>query len=307
MKVRAPGKLLLLGAYAVLEGGDALVVAVDRFAVADDARTGEASREVRAALGDEPAPVVDTSGMYAGEAKLGLGSSAAVLVATLGVRAARRGEDLARGDVRDALFAAARAAHAKAQGGGSGVDVAASVYGGALGYSMQAGARAVTLPAAFRVVTFWSGSSARTSDLVARVASLKARDLKAHATATGVIREAACEALLRTDVATLVASARATQRALAALGSAADAPIVPPAFAELAVLAEGEGAAFLPSGAGGGDVAVYLGDHDPSAAFSARARALGMRVLDLGMDHAGVRRDDSPAHAERLTARTPKE
>jgi len=35
---RAPGKLVLSGAYAVLSGAPALVVAVDRYVVADSAR-----------------------------------------------------------------------------------------------------------------------------------------------------------------------------------------------------------------------------------------------------------------------------
>ena len=35
MRARAPGKLVLSGAYAVLEGAPALVAAVDRYAVAD--------------------------------------------------------------------------------------------------------------------------------------------------------------------------------------------------------------------------------------------------------------------------------
>jgi len=113
VKVRAPGKLMLLGAYAVLDGAPALVVAVDRHAVADGARVGEASREVRAAIGDAPAPHVDVSGLYQGEAKLGLGSSAAALVATLGLLEAERGADLASKAVRDAIFTAARAAHQK--------------------------------------------------------------------------------------------------------------------------------------------------------------------------------------------------
>jgi phosphomevalonate kinase len=289
VKVSAPGKLMILGAYAVLDEGTALVVAVNRRAVADSTRTGEASREVRAAIGAEPAPHVDVSALYEGANKLGLGSSAAALVATLGLRAALRGEDLAAPSVRDALFRAARDAHAAAQGGGSGVDVAASTYGGALAYTRKDGARAVTLPEQLRVVAFWSGSSARTSDLVARVASLRARDPKAYAQATGVIAEVACEALVRTtDVASIVAAGRATAHALADLGRAADAPIVPPAFAQLGKIAEHESAAFLPSGAGGGDVGVWLGAAKPSENFLAQAVSVGMHPIDLAIDAIGL-------------------
>ncbi len=38
MIAKAPGKLVVSGAYSVLEGAPAIVVAVDRYAVADTAR-----------------------------------------------------------------------------------------------------------------------------------------------------------------------------------------------------------------------------------------------------------------------------
>src|ERR1700723_1637129 len=96
MKVIAPGKVLLFGAYSVLEGTKALVVAVDRYAVADTEHLApSSSREVRAAIGDEPAPALDLTSLHQAGEKLGLGSSAAALVATLGARAAERGRDLA--------------------------------------------------------------------------------------------------------------------------------------------------------------------------------------------------------------------
>ena len=49
-RARAPGKLVLSGAYAVLSGAPALVAAVDRYVVADSARpTLFDAPEVRAA------------------------------------------------------------------------------------------------------------------------------------------------------------------------------------------------------------------------------------------------------------------
>jgi phosphomevalonate kinase len=89
--------------------------------------------------------------------------------------------------------------------------------------------------------------------------------------------------------AEFVSAARAYGSELDALGRAADVPIVPPRFAELARLADGEGAAFVPSGAGGGDVAIWLSSAPPSLEFSSRARALSMRRLRLSFDREGVR------------------
>lgn len=282
MRVIAPGKMVLTGAYAVLEGAPAIVVAVDRYAVVDVAAPDDV--DVRA--------LHDESG-----AKLGLGSSAASMVASEAARAIARGQDVRDAVVRASLFGMIRDRHAQSQHGGSGVDVAAAVHGGALRYSIDgtgASIRPVALPASLVLAAFWSGTSARTSDLRARVEVLAERNRGTvfddlHRTA----REAAAS-LEGGDATCFVRAAREFGQTLRALGQAADAPIVPPAFAELASLAVAEDAAFLPSGAGGGDVAVWLGLAPPSAAFTARARALSMRPLAVGVDRGGVR-PESPA------------
>ncbi len=276
MRVRAPGKLVLTGAYAVLEGAPAIVTAVDRYAFATLARPGEADVS---ALHDEQGR------------KLGLGSSAASMVACAGAAAASRGQDLGDAGVRDAIFRAVRAGHAASQGGGSGVDVAAAVHGGTLRYALagdDASVRSVELPPGLVLVAFWSGTSARTSDLRARVDAIPAesrRGVLADLKAASVDAATAVDAA---DPAAFVAAARAFGRSLETLGAFADAPIVPPAFAELATLAAREHAAFHPSGAGGGDVAVWLGMAPPSSAFLSRAEAASMRRLDLGLDRGGV-------------------
>lgn len=304
MRAIAPGKVLLTGAYAVLEGAPAIVAAVDRYAVADGARTTTSSPpEVRAWSGGEPAPEVDVSALHdpAGR-KLGLGSSAAALVAAVGARSLALGEDPRSPGVREGIFRIARDAHARAQGGGSGVDVAASVYGGVLHYVMPgdgAGGvlRPLDLPESLCVVVYDSGTSARTSKMVARVAALRGQGGADRLFAD--LRRVAVDAatsLARGDAPGFVASARAFGRALEALGRAALSPIVPPAFAELADHAEREGSAFVPSGAGGGDVAVWVGVAPPSPSFTARAHALSMSRLALGIDRGGLR-PESPSLA----------
>jgi len=285
MRVIAPGKLVLTGAYAVLEGAPAIVVAVDRYAAVETGAPGKV--DVRA--------LYDSAGQ-----KLGLGSSAASMVASFGARALARGQDPRHAAVRAEIFRAVRAAHQREQGGGSGVDVAASVHGGALRYTIvrdpssaskrptDAVMRAVELPARLVLAPYWSGTSARTSDLLSRVDALRARG--GAGTVFTALRAAAGEAAdAIADASAFVRTAGAFGRALATLGDAADAPIVPPAFAELGSLAEREHGAFLPSGAGGGDVAVWLGVAPPSLAFGRRAEALGLSPLALAIDHGGVR------------------
>ena len=276
MKVIAPGKLVLTGAYAVLEGAPAIVVAVDRYAVVDLAAPDDI--DVRA--------LHDQDGR-----KLGLGSSAASMVASQGARAVVRGEDLADPLVRAHLFRGVREAHAHEQRGGSGVDVAAAVHGGVLRYvtdGNEATLRAVELPPGLVLRAFWSGASARTSELRARVDALCDRSPLALARLR-LLATTAASAVDTRDTGAFVRAARDYGHALDALGQAADAPIVPPAFAELATLAEPHDAAFLPSGAGGGDVAVWLALAPPSADFVERAGALGMRPLPLAVDRGGVR------------------
>jgi phosphomevalonate kinase len=283
VRVIAPGKLVLTGAYAVLDGAPAIVVAVDRYAAAD----------IRSPTQVDVRELYDEGGR-----KLGLGSSAAAVVATLAARAMARGEDPRYAAVRAEIFRVARGVHAREQHGGSGVDVAASVHGGVLRYAVQRGEaamRAVDLPSDLVLAAYWSGTSARTSELIARVDALRARS--ADSTAFATLREVAADAADAVEERSALAfvdRAAAFGCALEALGHAADAPIVPPALAELARMAEGERGAFLPSGAGGGDVAVWLGVAPPSTAFAGRAEALALRPLVLSVDRGGVR-PESPS------------
>ncbi|MBX3188244.1 MAG: hypothetical protein KF819_14585 [Labilithrix sp.] len=304
-KVFAPGKLVLTGAYAVLEGAPAIVVATSRGAVADGARAAlTASPEVRAAIGDAPAPHVDASSLFVGSRKLGLGASAAILVASLAVREIERGADLGDARVREQLFAQARSAHASAQGGGSGVDVAASVFGGVLEYALGAAqpggaAKRVALPPGTALSVFACSTSARTAELrglVDRLAETAPARHRERLDELGEIARDAATAVSRGDRGAFIDAVARAAGGLARLGAAASAPIVPEGFEGLSAIAAREGAAFCVSGAGGGDVACFVGSAPPSNAFLERARALGLFVLDLKLDEKGVR-DVSPSAA----------
>jgi len=288
--------MVLTGAYAVLRGAPALVVAVSRGAVATGGTVGVASREVRAALGTDDAPLVDTSALYDGARKLGLGASAAALVATLGLRAHERGDDLSSPAVRAALFTSARRAHAEAQAGGSGIDVAASVHGGALVYRLEGAAASVApcpLPPGVVFRAYASPVAARTTDLREKVAAFSARDSVQDARIFGALGEASAAAhaaCVAGDATRFLSAAREFGLALHALGAASGAPIVSTADVALASLAAASGAAYFPSGAGGGDVAVaLLPASAPADLLDAAARAHGKAPLDLTLDSEGVR------------------
>ena len=160
MKVRAsaPGKLVVLGEYAVLTGAQALVMAVDRRCEVEiAAHAGPLSRletrapesqviefdpgqksglelvdTVRFGLTDGPAErpfqaVLDSSAFFAQDGnKLGLGSSAAVLTAWAGALQAYD-----KKDVSELSLGRLIGLHRALQGGrGSGIDVAAALHGG---------------------------------------------------------------------------------------------------------------------------------------------------------------------------------
>lgn len=302
MKARAPGKLVLSGAYAVLAGAPAIVSAVDRFVVADTSRPPERiTPEVQAALAGETAPYFDASALREGEQKLGLGSSAAILVASLAALALERqritnptAPPLTDRDLEAAVFPTALAAHARAQGGGSGIDVAAASRGGILVYTLGAAApelRSVTLPAGIQIETWWSGEPAVTSSLVGQVRALAARDASRHAALLGAQADAshaAVRALTAGDAAAFVAALSAQCRALRALGEAAGADIVTSSAARLAAEAEQGGGAALPSGAGGGDVLIFVGLAPSSPRFRELAARHSHRLVPLALGARGV-------------------
>jgi phosphomevalonate kinase len=295
MRAAAPGKLVLTGAYAVLKGAPAIVVAVDRFAIADTARiNADPPMEVCAALDGRPAPSVDVSQLLDWSAsagkKIGLGSSAAALVASLGAIALQKGDDIEAHSFRKILFERAREAHSKAQHGGSGVDVAAATFGGTLLYSMLRGPEPIALPEGTVLRAYFSGTPARTTELRALVDRMGPQKHGRCMETLSAAAIGAAAAITKGDRGLFIAAAMATATGLETLGREADAPVVPPVFAELAREAEKEEAAFFPSGAGGGDCAVWIGTSAPSESFERMAHERGMRDLLISITEKGLHR-----------------
>ena len=305
--VSAPGKLFLVGEYAVLEGAPAVVAAIDRRvtgrhvagAAASSPLIAEAVRVVRDHLGGrlpDGAPQLDSSPLLVGDRKLGLGSSAAAAAAAVGAMLSAAGEDL-RSSYRLA-FKLAYLAHRAAQGGrGSGADVAAAVFGGLIRYARPPAADPIVgtiaaLPV--ELVVFSTGSPSPTVDHLRAVERLATREPSLHATRMSGLRMAAetfvgaCEA---GDAGGLIAAADAAGAELDALGRDADFPIVIPALGFAARLARDLGGAAKPSGAGGGDVGVgFFPDAESAAAFRTRVPPLGVEILSIKMSTRGLDR-----------------
>ena len=309
---RAPGKLVVSGAYSVLWGAPCLVTAVDRFAVAVRGELPiHISEEVKAAIAlglldraclvdasQLRAPVADAAGTTR---KLGLGSSAAIIVATLAAARAEwpTTESRLSDSQRNRIFADALLAHRTAQKGGSGVDVAASVFGGLLACRIGAdGALAVeprAFPPSVEVHVFASAQPASTQDMVARVRAFERLSPARHATLIGQAGACAERAAQAASCADFLDALHAQDGALRVLAREADVPIFTQEFDVLHAAAATEGAFFGPSGAGGGDIGIYVSERAPGEAFLAALARLEVDRLDVRVGAHGVRVETVPA------------
>lgn len=301
----APGKLILTGEYAVLDGAPALVIAVDRRVIASEQTKVPAGSSpfllaLAAVLAERGKPEaaarvmgirVDSSAFYGDAGKLGLGSSAAVTVAAT---ALALGEPLDRGEVLSVALAAHARAQAQKGAAGSGADVAAAVHGGAIVFTAGA-VEARAWPVSVKVVPFFTGQSADTATLVARVAAAKVAhrvEVEAALRAIADASAAACRSLAAPHgvqatalLGALALAAVATDR----LAIAAGVDLVPACVTDARQAVKRFGGVVKTTGAGGGDVAVAV---VPATADEAAVRAAlvenGCQILELRVDERGV-------------------
>lgn len=249
--IHSPGKLMIAGEYAVLDGAPAIVLAVDR-GVQCDILVHDSLR-IETPDGDDRfvrPPLEGHIGHYRFSdwnptglpEKPGFGGSAAACVAAC-LASGRPGSD-------------ALEIHRSVQGGGSGADVLASAMGGMIRFH-QGSATPLT---PIRPVVIWSGQSAKTQPRVEHY--LGAADREAF------VREstAIVDAFPDDPLAMLAENAQLLMHMSVETGL----PYMTPALASIRTLAKQFGGVSKPSGAGGGDCAVALfPDPDAEAAFVA--------------------------------------
>lgn len=213
--------------------------------------------------------------------KYGLGSSAAVVVATVTAVMRRFYEQEID---RDIIFKLAALAHVNVQGSGSGADVAASVYGGILKYSsfqaewlLDTYAKAtslcevierdwtylsikqIRLPSSIFFCVGWTGEPASTKKLVGHI--LQLREDKPEAFKEFLQESERAVQMLLTGMeeeneSLLFRGVKANREALATVGKQAQVSIETPDLRKLSDLAEELGGAGKSSGAGGGDCGI---------------------------------------------------
>lgn len=324
----APGKLFLLGEYAVLHGAPALLAAVDRRVTVTvipagswrlhapsvgiqhldldeegrlpatlDAHTRSTLRlfdAVRVAVractaGSGPFEIsMDSSSFVRDGHKLGLGSSAAVASALTAALAEASGLHLDR----QALFTLAHSAHRAAQHGtGSGGDVAASVYGGLLSYTVETPPVQMQWPSDLSLVAVITGAGSATTDLVGRVNDFAVQNPAQHdQDLARLIRLAhsAHSALADRDGFLRLVDDYFT--ALALLDAHAQAGIVTERHLELRAVAERAGGVFKTSGAGGGDVGLaFSASGAPAERLESALADAGASVVPLEFGAPGAR------------------
>ncbi len=318
--VSAPGKVVVCGEYAVLDGAPAISIAVDRRASAQVRTASGAScsvtapgyrqepayfavrqGEIRWAAKAEPVPVVENAWHLAaidlGSAvdivldteaftdpatgqKLGLGSSAAVTVALL--QALRKYTDS-----EFDIFRLAVDVHQKLQGArGSGVDVATSIHGGLLEYRMAGGqTRRLAWPSRLQFALFWSGVPASTS---ARLGLFADKPPQPSRAALGEAAERCAAMWANADGAQLIDVLADYVRVLQRFDIDHGLGIFDAGHGELAGAAP-KGVVYKPCGAGGGDVGIAMACSAGAIEdFTEIARARGFTRLSVAMDDHGA-------------------
>ncbi len=343
----APGKLILIGEYAVLHGAPALVSAVDRRVTVDISPKNGASTltiphiglfsgkmddvdNLSPTVSAESAPfadpqlrsvrniiscfhrmigpqsvvlpsmalTIDARPLFAHDGlKLGLGSSAALTVALLaGLFYHTFGKLIGK----ELLLECGQECHRYLQGGmGSGIDVAASIFGGIVAYRIDPGSNAEKprvnsldpLPA-LSVVAVWKGHSASTPRLLSGLDDFnqshpsifrKQMDRLSAASQLGV------DAYRSMNHVAFMESIDRFFSRLIQFADMSGLPIVTGDDMSLANVTKRCGGVYKPSGAGGGDVGLAF-TNDPSTVgrLNQAFTDAGYHVLDLKTTAKGV-------------------
>ena len=319
---RAPGKLVLIGEYAVLDGCPAIVMAVDRQVEATLQHSTDAAGCLRIVTADtieypvkkaaatgaglvdaviSAAPALDwdswsgelnSSAFFLKSTKLGLGSSAAALTAWAGAwwSAAAPGAQLPAAEVLIAI-------HRAFQGGaGSGLDVAAARHGGAIRYQLGENALpqigSVRLPNSVGFAGIFAGTSASTVNLVGRFREWQRHAPVAAAALNLEMRDVAGQgaaAIGTGDGPGFCAALAAYGVVLDRLGGAIGADLVTVEHREIGRIADRFGVAYKVSGAGGGDLGVAASvEYDRMVDFLRDVRRHGFHVVELPLSETGL-------------------
>jgi phosphomevalonate kinase len=347
---RAPGKMILIGEYAVLEGAPALVRAVDRFALVEVCDNPVGNFTVEAPNLSVPAqdfvitsggevrfdpnavPVfikrlsffarlfetvwqfysnknikidyckidLNTASFYDAELnnKIGVGSSAALTAALVNAIDANQnnGEMLSKKDI----FMLALKAHRYAQKGiGSGIDIASSVYGGIIEYTMVKDdesnfkePKRIDYPADLNIISVWTGKSASTRKMVGSVSEFKNRSYLRYKEIMDNLSATtgdACESFKKKDVSRFLESCAEYYKQLLELGNESSVSIISDVHKDIEKIVRNGGGVYKPSGAGSGDFGIAMtSDAEKALYLKTLIEENGFKTVNLSTSDTGV-------------------
>jgi phosphomevalonate kinase len=328
----APGKVIISGEYAVMEGSAAICMAIDKRARAEVSITTADFQAVRTSgyingawrflangdgdfewAGDEP-PEGSLDLLREVWASMGVNGSFDIRLDTAEFFDPLSGSKLGLGSsaaLTVALVAAfskvtkradinkmaAAEAHRRLQHGrGSGVDIAASFTGGVIEYRMADTAicRQTRWPAGLEYSILWSGLPASTSEKLRKFDEARRSQRSTPST------RRLCDAAESTascwsagDALELLESFRCYIEALMQFDVDHDLGIFAAGHKELAVAAAKRKLVYKPCGAGGGDTGiVFSTDKRAIAEFADIAGKRGYRSLDVKLEADGVILED---------------
>lgn len=328
----APGKVVLSGEYAVLDGAPAICMAIDRRARAvigasdSDVSTVAAASYTKdigrfrskdgilewlqgqsafsvvdsvwriANVADAPALAINLdSSEFVDDGtglKIGIGSSAAITVAL--VMALKGSDDSAN---IATITTIAQRAHADFQGGiGSGVDIACSLTGGLIEYRI-AGASTTRLewPEGLKARLIWTGQPANTRD---KLSQLEATVSKPSRVRLAGSSEDMALAWRSADAGKILVAYHEYIECLAEFSIDHNLGIFDAGHSEIRRAASAENLIYKPCGAGGGDVGIVLGSDALQLDTFARQLASKYTVLDWGLSATGAIIEESKAEKE---------
>lgn len=310
----APGKVMLSGEYAVLDGAPAIGMAVNRRASASVTRlAGDTSTAIAPGFSSTTArfridhgrvewlhgktdfalldAVLKAAGSISeavsielltqdfvdagSSAKLGIGSSAALTVA---LTAAMHG-------VVDS-DAIAHDAHRILQGGvGSGADIAFSYCGGVVEYrASNRQVERLQWPQGLAFRLLWSGMSTNTAKQIEKYQASRAA---VQAGALQIAAEQAAAAWRSSDAQEVLSGILDYGRVLRRFDTKAQLGIFSPGHAALTDAASAAGLVYKPCGAGGGDTGILLGLDLAQLDYFVEQNAAV--AIECELDPAGVR------------------
>jgi phosphomevalonate kinase len=355
IRVKVPGKLILLGEYAVLEGANALVASVDRFVHATISASKHDYCQLFSSLTSDPIRIlinrkgefvpdhgqsdeliktmqfslliinelskkiresgllikpfdlqIDTSQFYieANTMKLGLGSSAALTVSIIFAISCFLSieDDLFSNDYD--LFRFACDTHFKAQGNrGSGIDIAASVFGGINIYNVISIDRdgenqeisTISVAEDLYILPVWTGVSASTRELLSQVDKFRGdfeKEYQDMMSRLMVLSETGCVIYKEKNCSDFLDIVQDYYKVLKDFSSRSKIPIISNIHENIAEIVSSTGGVYKPSGAGGGDIGLAFSDSKEVIDNVKKAlMEKNIEILSLGVSEQGIHID----------------